>query len=398
MLLQTSFPPDIRVENEILSLTKMGGQVHLLCRNSGHQDKNEFWNQALIHRLVSPGLSKGLRSLFQIPVFLNPVWFTRAIRLIRRYDIQVVQVHDLPLAPTALLLRFFCGVKTIYDMHENYPAALRSWKKTGVEYYLKHPMIFKMIERFSLPHFDRLIAVVDENRDRVTDEYDFDPDHISVVSNYVNTDTFTSDVRYESLDLPLDARIFLYTGGLDNHRGLDITLKAFRLLCERHQDIFLLIVGGGRSGAGKQTENVIRESIAADPVLSEQVRITGWIDVKYVPGLIERSQYCLIPQGSNDHTDTTIPHKVFQYSLFGKPVVAADAKPMKRIVQDSGMGIIFRTDSVESYLSALEEVLDIDYEKVSKRTREETLKRFTWVQAELALFKLYESLGITTDG
>ena len=35
MLLETTFPPDIRVENEAASLLKAGHEVHLLCRGRG---------------------------------------------------------------------------------------------------------------------------------------------------------------------------------------------------------------------------------------------------------------------------------------------------------------------------------------------------------------------------
>ncbi|NQV16164.1 glycosyltransferase [bacterium] len=392
MLLQTTFPPDIRVENEILSLQKHDYDVHLVCKNSGKDEHLDFWNGAIVHRLVKPGLGERLSTILQIPVFLNPAWFLRCFYLVKKYDIQCIHVHDLPLTPVALLLGLLLGVNTIYDMHENYPAALRAWKKTGLEYWYKHPALFKSLERYIVPRFDRLIAVVEENRQRVLKEYELPNMNIYLVSNYVNLSTFVADTPYREIELPESAKIFLYTGGLDVHRGIDITLEAFKLLSKTHDNILLLVVGGGKSVAGKKTETELRRLVETDSLLKDKVIITGWIEIKYIPWLIEKSHYCLIPQAANEHTDTTIPHKIFQYMSFGKPVIAADAKPIQRIIFQSQSGITFKSGDVENYKNALEEILEMNYSEISKQAARKTRELYSWEYAEKELFDLYDSL------
>ncbi|MEA3286945.1 MAG: glycosyltransferase family 4 protein [Candidatus Marinimicrobia bacterium] len=376
----------------MLSLQNNGYKVHLLCSNKGKDLVYESWNGSTIHRLLKPGKSNFINSTLQLPVFLNLLWLIRSISLINKYDIKVVHVHDLPLTPIALYLKYFQKVKIIYDMHENYPAALRVWKKTGLEYWLKHPEVFKYIEQVIIPRFDRLIAVVDENRHRILGEYNVPEEKIYVVSNYVNLNTFVADTPYPDVLFPVDVKVFLYTGGLDVHRGIDITIEAFQKLSKNHDDILLLVVGGGKSAAGKRTELELRSLVDADPLFSEKVIITGWIDIKYIPWLIKQSDFCLLPQGANDHTNTTIPHKIFQYMSFGKPVIAADATPVKRFLAESGGGVTFISDDSENYHEVLEMVLNMDYAKMSYFAREKTKESYTWAIAERELLALYASL------
>ena len=393
MILQTTFPPDIRVENEVLSLVKNSDEIHILCRNKGQQKQRESWSDAIIHRLVhakSPGF---LKTILQIPVFLNPYWFIRSAQIIRRYSIDVIHVHDLPLAPLAILLKYIFGLSIIYDMHENYPAALRVWKKRGLEYWLKHPAIFKLIEHISIRYFDRLIAVVDENKNRIIEEYKIPDNRVYVVSNYVNLDTFLANTPYDEIKFPSkQTKIFLYTGGLEIHRGMGITIEAFRRLSKDYEDVLLLIVGGGLSATGKKLEVELKEKIEMDIHLKGKVILTGGIDIKYIPWLIEKSDYCLLPQGANDHTNTTIPHKIFQYMSFGKPVITADALPAMRVISEARGGYTFKSGNIDDYHSAMERILKANYLEISNSARNKTRELYSWYTAERELLALYDSL------
>ncbi|HAE86590.1 TPA: hypothetical protein DCG86_01050 [Candidatus Marinimicrobia bacterium] len=386
MILQTNFPPDIRVENEIRSLVKAGYSVHLLCKNSGGEAAQENWEGATIHRIPWCKKLKILNTLRQFPVHLNPVWRRTLITLIDRYNIDVVHVHDLPLAPMAVWAKKRRPVKIIYDMHENYPAALKVWQKKGVENLIKNYRIARFIEKKYLPKFDRLIAVIEENKARVEETYGYPAKNIAVVSNWVRLEDFVPNNAYSDINLPEDLKIVLYVGGLDSHRGLDVVIRGMNQLISSGEPLYLLIVGGGRYE--KTIEELLRES----PSLKGRMHVTGWVPYKYVPWFVSQSDVCVIPQGSNIHTDTTIPHKVFQYCALGKPVVAADAVPMKRIVHEIHGGEIFRSGDVEDFREKLLFVLkqpDV-YGQSGKKVVEE---KYNWSCAEKELLKMYSDLS-----
>ena len=70
----------------------------------------------------------------------------------------------------------------------------------------------------------------------------------------------------------------------------------------------------------------------------------GRQDQRSVPSLIRASDICLIPHYVTAHTDTTIPNKLFDYMLQGKPVVATNAKPLSAIIESTACGVTYRDD------------------------------------------------------
>jgi glycosyltransferase involved in cell wall biosynthesis len=55
-------------------------------------------------------------------------------------------------------------------------------------------------------------------------------------------------------------------------------------------------------------------------------------------------------------TDTTVPNKLFDYMAGGLPVAVSSAKPLKRIVTETGCGVTFRSGDASSCASALAEL------------------------------------------
>ncbi|MFQ5799615.1 MAG: glycosyltransferase, partial [Bacteroidota bacterium] len=62
---------------------------------------------------------------------------------------------------------------------------------------------------------------------------------------------------------------------------------------------------------------------------------------------IKRSTICLIPHVRSEHTDTTIPNKLFDYMAIGKPIVASNCLPLERIIRAEKCGVIFRSGDDE---------------------------------------------------
>lgn len=393
MLLQTTFPPDIRVENEIETLVNSGVEVHLLCKNEGNQAVFAEYQGATIHRIKSVFSQNILGKLIQFPAFFNPVWLWTIFRIIRQHHIHILHVHDLPLTFMAIIFKALFGLRIIYDMHENYPAALKVWNKRGLEAIFKNYKIARIIERRSAKGFDRFIAVIEENQRRFKADYGTAADKIFIVSNLVVLPKYQPNHIYHDFEFPPDKHVLIYTGGLDLHRGLGLTLKMFKILITQRSDVFLLIVGGGRSSAGKVEENILRADLSADPQLNASVVITGWVDFKYLPWLVQQSDVCLLPQESNPHTDTTIPHKLFQYMAMAKPVVAADAVPVKRILSETHAGVIFKSGDPIAYASAVNQVLeDEDAELYGKLGRAAVIREFNWEIAAENLKRIYTEL------
>ena len=90
--------------------------------------------------------------------------------------------------------------------------------------------------------------------------------------------------------------------------------------------------------------------------MEDYVELKTWVGHQNLRKYFEESNVCVIPQPYNDYINTTIPHKLFEYMSQAKPVIVSDAKPLKRIVEETGAGLVFNSYDQVSFA---EQVLKI---------------------------------------
>ncbi len=72
--------------------------------------------------------------------------------------------------------------------------------------------------------------------------------------------------------------------------------------------------------------------------------LKGWIPPNEVPSYIGISDAGIIPHCVNDHTQTTLPNKLFDYMALGKPVISTNMLPVRRIVEREACGLIYNSN------------------------------------------------------
>src|SRR4030042_878596 len=105
MLLESAFPPDLRVENEAASLSGAGHEVHVLAPSfSGEQPEQETAG-VRIHRFRCDRRAfKRLQATCLRFPFYGRFWKKRVRDLHDRIGFEALPVHDLPLAAAGLSL------------------------------------------------------------------------------------------------------------------------------------------------------------------------------------------------------------------------------------------------------------------------------------------------------
>ena len=178
-----------------------------------------------------------------------------------------------------------------------------------------------------------------------------------------------------------------YVGTFGAIRGLDTLIRAAADLKNEIPDLHLLLVGGDYN----QHE---LEALAADLNIKDRMNITGWVDFDTVPGFIELSDICTVPHVKNDFTDATIPHKLFQYMLMGKPVVVSDAKPLQRIVEETGCGRVFKSRDEQDLAEALYSLYQDPEQRrmMGVQGRIAALQKYNWKKEEENLLGLYRNM------
>jgi len=388
MILQSDYPPDIRLDKEFKTLINAGYHIFLLCNNNKNLPLKEKRNGTTIVRLPKFSfLPFALQKFLRLPTFFSPLWFIYAYKMIIKYKTDAIHVHDLPPAPMGVMLSKFFNLPMVYDMHENYPAAMEEWKKRGSFFQgiIKNPTFAKILNNFSLKNTTKIIVVVDEQKQNLINQ-NICPDKIYIVENTVDIDSFTEKPFNQNIiNRYKDYFVILYLGAFSTERGLETSIEAMKKIRNQITNAKLLLVGDG-----KNTPDLKRR--AKNDQLDSSVEFTGWVDFSNVPSYMQASKICIIPQPSNPSNDTTCPHKLFQYMMVGKPVLCADAVPLKRIVNECQSGEAFISENSDDFA---QKVIDMSkkLDVYGKNGQKWVYEKYNWQKTSLELLKLYSKLS-----
>lgn len=392
MLLDKPFPPDPRVANEARSLVGAGHEVHLLCVDpGGRKPARETWSGVEIHRLsIDPRFYKKASALALVVPFYFEFFGRRLVPWLRDQRIEALHVHDLPLASVGARAVRRLDLPFVIDLHENYPAAVATYDYANrfPGKWLISPKTWRHYEQRMLPRADRIIVVVEEAAERLAD-YGIPPERIRVVSNTVAVDEFEGFPRDASIESRFRDRFTIaYLGGFDRHRGLESAVDALAILArEDRHDAHLLLVGEGA------TRNAL-ELRVHKLGLAERVTFEGWQSFQKFPSYVSAAKVCLIPHLRSEHTDTTIPHKLFHYMLLARPVVSTDCRPLRRILEETRAGLTYPSGDAEALAKRLRELRDpAARDDLGEHGRRAVLERYNWERSAADLIALYAGLG-----
>lgn len=392
MLLDHNFQSDLRVENEIIALTTAGHEVHLLCLNYGEHPNSETRFGAQIHRVDIPlKIKKKLAGLNNSLFNLYPYWWKNQIlSYAEGKGFNALHVHDLWMMEAAIRANNKLNIKLVADLHENYVYALTQykWSNTFPGKYLVSIDKWKRSEKEWLSHADSIIVVIEEAKVRLQNLINDKSTPIEVVANYVNLDEFeiSSQSSVETLRRRFNGKkVLCYTGGFDKHRGLENLLDAIAIVKDAIPELLVVLVG-----AGSNLDDLILK--AKDLGIEEYISFEGWQDSKLLPDYISAANVCIVPHLKSKHTDNTIPHKLFQYMLFEKPVLVSNCDPLIRIVEETQSGLVFDCNSAESLSKSIVSIFSdsTKMKEYGSAGRAAVLNKYNWTSTSQSLLDLYE--------
>jgi glycosyltransferase involved in cell wall biosynthesis len=397
MLLNAPYPADIRVKKESEALLNAGFEIHLLCLRKTGQVINETFEGIRIHR-IDAGKNNYQLAFWDVIMSLNFVHpkFKSAIRkIVQRENMNVIHVNDLPLAGTALSLKKELGLKVVLDMHENYPEALRTWfkwKKNPIvrikNSLFMNPEHWTKFEKRACEQCDRIIAVVEEMKERVAQEHGIDSNKITVVTNtedknFVNQKLDTS--VYQSLQGKF---ILTYSGGIGPHRGVDTAIKGMQYLKDEDK-IQFAIVGFGSPSVMNNLKALVEE------LQLKNVHFIGFQPFSKFYSYMHLTDVNVIPHQSNGHTDNTVPHKLFQGMMAGKPLLVSSSAPLKRLVEKHQSGLVFEAGNPKDFADKVMQLFKNteQQKKLGDNGLKATLQGdLTWETTSMKLINLYQSI------
>ncbi len=350
-----------------LGLAREGHEVVLIAEGAPGKAL-----EGVAHRPLTP--RRGLRRR----VF--SAW--EAYRLARREDADVFHFHDPELLLPMLLLASG-GRRVVYDVHENYASRITRGRVPGPLV----PLIRAAWRAFELTVVRRLSGVI-----AVTESMgDLYRDHARRQIVVLNT---VDPVRLGGVDLdqPKDPRpVLLISGTHSRARNCLQAVEALPLILEKVPDAVLRFLG-------RYHPQGFAEELAARAAALE---VTGHVELEgMIPWEENFARAARAHVGCVFYADTPnnrvgLPNRLFEYMFCGLPVLAEDFPELRRVIAETGCGVVVDSSSPRSIATGAVRLLADPEEacEMGRRGRHAVLGQFSFPNEVRRMVELFESLG-----
>lgn len=211
----------------------------------------------------------------------------------------------------------------------------------------------RALETWLLRHADAVVTIgetlCDELRRRTGRK-------ITVTPNGVDPDVFRPlepKPEWQREWNPGGNQVIAYVGAFQPYEGLDILVKAMRLIVARRDRIHLLVVGDG-------PERPELERLVDDAELRTHVKFTGRLPHSRVQEIYAVADLLVYPRIATLTTQLTTPLKPLEALSMQKAVLASDLPAMRELISDQATGILLEpgdpTDLAEKALKLLSDL------------------------------------------
>jgi glycosyltransferase involved in cell wall biosynthesis len=386
MVLENSFPPDERVENEIDILLKNGFQITLACTKRGGEITIEEKGRLTIIRIpLSEFIYKSGAMALGLPFYFS-FWNKHLLKILSQTCFDAIHLHDLPLVRVCAGLATKYSIPLICDYHENRPEIMKMYYHVqsfpgkwliSVDRWLKYQM--EVTKKAAW-----LILVTDEAKDYYIKNYGIDPKKIIVLPNYIVLDRFRKLVPAPGIT-HAGGNVFTvsYFGDTGFRRGTLTILEAADKL--REKNIRFLIIGTSREQKLLEKESAVRNL--------DNVTFAGWMPPAEAMKLISETDAGICPFLRNIHHDTTYANKMFQYMALGKPVIVSDCTAQANFVKKENCGLVFEAGNADELCARIMKLTDKkEYDLFSKNAIACVTEEYNWENYGRRLIELYSGL------
>lgn len=391
MILETSFPPDARVENEAYSLIGAGHNVALFSLDNNIDNPSDTVNGIRVKRYKTNIFIYKLSALAYTFPFYHYLLFPKIDQFIKETKPEVLHVHDMVIAEAVFRVNKKYKLPIVLDLHENRPEIMKYYEHVNriPGKYLINLNVWKKWQRALMKKATKVILVTEEAKKLAVEETGLPAENFHVVPNTITPSIFYGyELKKGIIDKFKTTFNVLYLGDTGLRRGTDTAVAAIAKLKEKIPHIKLIIVG-------KSSADELLKSDAASFNLSENVDFMGWQDLKLFPSFIAASDICISPLKRNIHHDTTYANKIFQYMAMGKPILVSDCPSQANLVREENCGMVHKADDADDLA---EKIYDLFKNKalakeMGERGKAAVFTKYSWeIACGPELKKIYEEI------
>ncbi|WP_457618605.1 glycosyltransferase family 4 protein [Lutibacter sp.] len=392
MILDKTFPPDPRVENEAISLIENGHEVFLFCLKYSEIQPDEVLNGIQVKRYKSNRLIYKLSALaYTIPLY-TLIMSKKIHRFLIANKVEVIHVHDIQIAEAVFKANKSTNLKVVLDLHENRPEIMKFYPhlKSFFGKVLISLKRWKQKEEEFIEKATTLIVVTEESKNEIVNRVGKPSKDIVVVPNTVHKNYYNEAViKQEILEKYKDNFVLLYIGDTGLRRGLQTAIESIPVLKETITNLKLVIVGSNTS------DTILKEQVK-ELNIQNFVDFEGWQNENLLPSYILASSICISPLHRNLHHDTTYANKLSQYMSIGKPLLVSNAIAQVNLIEKAKSGLIHREQDSEDFtVKILQLYTDKKLrENLGSNGAQFITEEFCWEKTSKKLIDLYANLNL----
>ncbi len=375
------YPWDVRLEKEINSLQQNGYKCSLLVRNTKLSPNKECINGLHIYRVGRFVSNSKLDKILSFPFYINPLWIFSILKIVFMIRPNIIIIRDIPLALSVQFIAKLLNIKTIIDMAEPYPCAIKVFDKYMnnciTRFLFKTLDWYQHIENKACQNANHIFVVVEDNIERIQTHSKICSNKISVVSNTPELKTlYLKDNFQEISKLKI-----VYTGNVDGtFRGIMTLVEAAKLL--KNQNVEFNIIGDGNYIAK------IQEKIKLNNL--ENINLIGKLSHNELLKALEKQHIGIIPHDNSDYIKYTIPNKIFDYMAHSLPIIVPSVKPLKRVVEEANCGYVYEACNPKSLSECINYILNNKSELYAKaQNGYDTIRqKYNWEKSSEEFIKI----------
>lgn len=335
------YPWDIRAEKICNSFAESGYEVWLMARCGKNQGEYEKIGNV---NLIRIGCNQKRYKSF--PISYNPLWYKSIKYFINKIKPDIIITREMHFAEAVGKIGHKLDIPVLIDMAENYPAAMKVWRKYSksmISRLIVHKLnIPDLIEKRAVQNVDGIIVVCEEQIYRLENAYKYPNDKVCIAHNTPLKKTFADAKKYCNAP-PI---YFGHHGYLSGDKKVNLLIEAFDIAADKFKDIYLTIAGWGECFDEIQ-------SLVNNCKNKDRINLLGKYAHNNLPEIIGGIDIGVIPYEINDFNNYTVHNKIFDYFACGKPVIATPMVPTKRIIEETDAGWVLSDYSVEALVDEI---------------------------------------------
>ena len=380
MLAYTFYETDTRVMMYAESIAARGDQVDVICVRREGNPCHEVLKSVNVFRIQKREVNEKSKWSY----FMRIVGFfvISSIFLTKRFvkvGYDVIHVHSVPdFEVFAAIIPKIFGARIILDIHDLVPELYANKFKVS-----KGSLIYKaliMIERLSNGFADHVI-IANHLWKKTLSDRSIRNGKCSVFLNYPNSSIF-----YERKNVVKGGNIkMIYPGTLNRHQGVDIAVKAFKIIQDEVAEAEFHIYGEG-------PEKPMLQELVSKFGLDRRVLFKSFLSIDKIAKVMAESDIGIVPKRNDGFGGEAFSTKILEFMALGIPVIVSATKIDRYYFNDSVV-MFFNPEDMKDLADKM--LLLIKNREIRERLAENALyfaSSYSWDKKKQEYFDLVDSL------